>query len=416
MFRYLVIISALASLTSACVGIDDETTTTSSLTLDAEADWAQSGRSPRHTAWNPHEVTITAATVPDLRVLWTCCETGRRTEVALWQGQLFVTNPAVAFESPERRSYVSAFDVDTGALHWRSPLGQAGELGGVGNRPAVGYGRLHAQDENRSFTLDTGTGVRVPGLSGLPGWDIFSSSPVASGRVVYLDIRNVEAEEPEPRQLLAVDDDGATQWIRAVPGRRIREPAIANDRIWTSTSDRQLQAFDLADGSPLWATPDAGDVIGSPAISAGRVLAVVHPNTVVAYRETTGALLWSTPFTGGVVTPNPVPAAAPAVDAQRVYVAIDKAAGGIAVGAFDAATGARHWGVIVGASRRTGLLAVAGGVLYVAAADGQLHALDAATGRTLITLSFPSAVRSPIIGGGRLIVPTDGHGVAVFGL
>jgi outer membrane protein assembly factor BamB len=415
MIRSSLVVAAVVLLTSACAGSDEETTA-SPLVLDAEADWAQSGRSPRHAAWNPHEVVITAATVPDLRVLWACCESSRRTEVALWQRQLFVTNPTVALESPEQRSYVSAFDVDTGALRWRSPLGQAGELGGVGNRPAVGYGRLHAQDENRSFTLDTRTGARVPGLSGLPGWDFFSSSPVAAGRVVYVDVRSVEAQEPGFHQLLAIDDDGALRWSRDVPGRHVREPAIANDRIWTATSDRQLQAFDLADGAPLWTTPDAGDVIGSPALSAGRVLAVVHPNTVAAYRETTGALLWRTPFTGGVVTPSPRPAASPAVDDQRVYVAIDKASGGIAVGAFDAATGARRWGVIVGTSRRTGQLAVAGGVLYVAAADGLLHALDAATGHPVTTLSFPSAVRSPIIGGGRLIVPTDGHGVTVFGL
>jgi hypothetical protein len=59
---------------------------------------------------------------------------------------------------------------------------------------------------------------------------------------------------------------------------------------------------------------------------------------------------------------------------------------------------------------------VAGGVVYVPAADGALTALDAATAHTLTTLTFPSAARSPIVGGGRLIVPTDGHGLTVLGL
>jgi outer membrane protein assembly factor BamB len=162
------------------------------------------------TAWNPYEAAITTSTVGALRTLWTCCETGRRMEVALWQGQVFATNPAPFGElpSPELFSFVSAFDLETGEHRWRAPVGQGGELGGVMNRPAVGYGRLYAQDENRSFTLDTRTGDFAPGLDGLPGLDVASSSPVASRRAVYVDTRSWEGG-PDPRRLVAIADTGA---------------------------------------------------------------------------------------------------------------------------------------------------------------------------------------------------------------
>jgi outer membrane protein assembly factor BamB len=242
--------------------------------------------------------------------------------------------------------------------------------------------------------------------------DVLASSTVAARRAFYLHTDDLDDGENRDR-LRAYGEDGTALWSIPIPGR-VREPAIANDRIWTAVDDRYLQAFDLDSGDALWRTPDAGAVIGSPSISGGRVYAVAYPHTLRAYAETTGDVVWIATFTGGVNTPDPAPPAPPAVDDARVYIAVDKAAGGIAVGAFDAISGVRRWGVIVGTSQRSGLLAVAGGVVYVPASDGTLHALDAATGRTLTTLTFPSAVRSPIVGGGRLVVPTTNHGVTVL--
>jgi outer membrane protein assembly factor BamB len=402
--------TALLLLSAACAV--DDTTAQRELAVEVEADWAQLGRTPRHTAWNPHETAIDAATVGSLSVAWTCCERGRRMDVAVWQGQVFVTNadPYREFPSPTPFALISAFDAATGAELWRAPLGQGGELASVVSRPAVGYGRLFAQDENRFATLSTRTGAFVAGPRGLPAFDVAASSPVASRRGLYLDVDDGSFG----RELRAFTEDGTQRWFQPVPGGRVREPAIASERIWTAVDNSRLQAFAVADGAPLWTTPDSGAVIGSPSISGGRVHAVAYPHTLLTYAETTGALLWTATFTGGVNTPTPAPPDPPAVDDQRVYIAVDKAAGGIAVGAFDARTGARRWGVIVGASRRSGLLAVAGGVVYVPAADGDLTALDAATGRTVTTLRFGGPVRSPAVAGGQLIVPTDGAGVTVL--
>jgi outer membrane protein assembly factor BamB len=411
MSRSLVVFATLAA--AGCAGVDDGAL--SAELTDAESDWAQLGRSPRHTAWNPYETVIDAASVSGLRVLWSCCEPGRRSEVALWQGQVFATNTyRPGPPTPPDVSYVAAFDVASGDVLWQGPPDTAGRLSNPVGQPAVGYGKLFVQDENRFVTLATRDGAFLPTVVGLPNMDVLASSTVAARRAFYLHTDDLDDGENRDR-LRAYGEDGTALWSTPIPGR-VREPAIANDRIWTAVDDRYLQAFDLDSGAALWRTPDAGAVIGSPSISGGRVYAVAYPNTLRAYAETTGDVVWTATFTGGANTPNPPAPSPPAVDDSRVYIGVDKAAGGIAVGAFDANTGVRRWGVIVGTSQRSGLLAVAGGVVYVPAADGTLTALDATTGRTVTTFTFPSAVRSPIVGGGHLVVPTASHGVSVLGL
>lgn len=413
--RSVVLLSLIAAGTGAMAGCleagaADAGERSEIRTLADGADWAQLGRTPRHTSYNPLETAIGVETVARVQPVWTCCERGRRMDVAVWQGQAFVTNAdPPAFPPRASFSFVSAFDAISGAELWEAPIGQGGELGGVSTMAAVGYGRLFAQDENRFATLSTRTGAFVAGPHGLPAFDVAASSPVAARRSVYLDAD----DGTFGRELRAYAEDGTQRWFQLVPGR-VHEPAIANERIWTAVDDRRLQAFALDDGAPLWSTADAGAMIGSPSISAGRVHAVAYPHTLLTYAETTGALLWTATFTGGVNTPTPLPPDPPAVDDERVYIAVDKASGGVAVGGFDARTGARRWGVIVGTSRRSGLLAVAGGLVYVPTADGHLVVLDAATGRTVADLVFGGPVRSPAIAGGQLVVPTDGAGVTVL--
>jgi outer membrane protein assembly factor BamB len=412
MGRSMVIFASLVAV--GCAGADGTSELSAELE-DAESDWAQLGRTPRHLSWNPYETVIDTTTVRELALRWTsCCEPARRSAAALWQGTVFATNTYRPVPTQPGTAFIAAFDAATGAVQWSGPPDVGGRLSNPVGQPAVGYGRLFVQDENRFVTLAAGNGAFVPGPPGLPNLDVLASSPVASRRAVYIHTDDLDDGANRDR-LRAYGEDGTVLWSTPIPGR-VREPAISNGRIWTGVDDRYLQAFDLETGDALWRTPDAGGVIGSPAITDGRVYAVTYPHTLRAYGETTGNVVWTATFTGGVSTPSPAPPSPPAADTQRVYIAVDKAGGGIAVGAFQLVYGTRCWGVIVGDSARSGLVSVAGGVVYVPAADGTLWALDAETGRTITSFAFASAVRTPIVGGGHLVVPTESHGVSVLGL
>jgi outer membrane protein assembly factor BamB len=379
---------------------------------DDGADWAQYGRSPRHISFNPLEDEIVADTVLFLRPVWTCCQQGTRMDVAVWQGRAFVTNadPYEQFPSPDPFALVSARDAATGAELWAAPIGQGGELANVTSHPAVGYGRLFAQDENRFFAASTTTGRFTPAPRGFPGMDYRMSNPVASRRSVYFEVTDVEGEPGDGRVLYAFAEDGTPRWSVAIVGRQ-REPAIANERIWTVAAGDHLVAFDLATGNPRGELPRVDGVLGSPSISGGRVYAVAAPATLHVFDEVRGTLSWTAQLSGDAgAIPEP-----PAVDDQNVYVATDRVGGGIAVAALDARSGARRFTTVVGTGQRSGLLAVAGGVVYAPSSDGRLYAIDRRSGRTVATFRFDGPVRTPAVAGGRLYVPTDGAGVTVLG-
>jgi outer membrane protein assembly factor BamB len=375
------------------------------------ADWAQYGRTPRHTSFNPLESKVVSTTVRDLRPVWTCCQRGTRMDVAVWQDQVFVTNadPATELPSPEPFALVSARDAATGVERWAAPLDQGGALAGVVGHPAVGYGRLFAQDENRFFAVSTTTGAFVSAPAGYPGMDWDLSNPVAARRSVYVETTDLESGPSEGRALRAFGEDGAPRWGVAVVGSG-RQPAIANQRIWTVAHQR-LVAFDLATGNPAGESPPVDALLGSPSIAGGRVYAVAAPATLHVFDEPSGRLLWSAALTGDAgAVPEP-----PAVDDENVYVATDQDGDGIAVTALDARTGRRRFTTVV-SGERSGLLSVAGGIVYVPSQGGELHAIDRAGGRTLATFRFGGPVRTPAVAGGRVFVPTDGAGVTALGL
>jgi outer membrane protein assembly factor BamB len=399
-------------------GVDVTGTRTDSLGVAAAddsgdgADWAQYGRSPRHTSFNPLEDKIGVDTVRLLRPVWKCCPHGTRMDVAVWHGRAFVSNadPYPQFPAPGPFSFVSARDAATGVELWAAPLGQGGELADVVSHPAVGYGRLFAQDENRFFAVSTTTGRFVAAPAGYPAMDYGLSNPVAARRAVYFETTRFEGGPSEGRELRAFAEDGAPRWSVAIVGSE-RQPAIASERIWTVAHHR-LVAFDLASGNPRGESPAVDGLLGSPSISGGRVYAVAAPSTLHAFHEASGSLLWSAALAGDAgAVPEP-----PAVDDQNVYVATDQAGGGIAVAAFDPGSGARRFTTVVGTGQRSGLLAVAGGVVYVPSCDGRLYAVDRSSGRTIATFRFGGPVRTPAVASGRVYVPTEGAGVTVLGL
>lgn len=109
-------------------------------------------------------------------------------------------------------------------------------------------------------------------------------------------------------------------------------------------------------------------------------------------------------------------AQAPALDGSYAYVALNKAGGGIATGAFAISNGARKWGVVVGAGEARSAIALANGVLYLGTKSGKVIAVNAASGATLATFTVPAAVHRIIVAGGRLFVATTTTGVHTFAL
>lgn len=171
------------------------------------------------------------------------------------------------------------------------------------------------------------------------------------------------------------------QWRVATHGDVVSSPVVAGGSVYVGSGDGKLYAIDRETGRVLW-TFDAGSPIASsPAAAqgmvfvgtrAGRFVAVDASNGVQRWQVTTGAdlpLPWGHE-SGDVYTSSPTYA-----DGVVVF-----GAGDGNVYAVDAATGAVRWrSPTRGRVRSTP--AVAGDAVYVGSFDGGVYAFDLRTGR-----------------------------------
>lgn len=388
------------------------------------ADWAQYGRTARRTSYNPLESTLDVSNVANLTTAWTCCASGRpRNAIALWNDRLFVTNTRIETDEQEDGvgyAYVlRALDPATGALLWQAPRPAYFET--FTSDLAVGYGRIHAQHVDYSPLISASTG-RYLGDAGLgPGFDDPIAPPLLKGRTVVSEVAG--AYQPEVGGYVLTirarhADTAAWLWSRRLGDSWTspRTPAFASERVFTVLDDEnRLLALDATTGEDVWMSEPAAGQLGSPAIYGGRVFVLSRPNTVNAYDERTGALLWQTPFTGE--TPTGTPLRAPVVGPDAVYATLNKTSGGVAVGAFDAVTGRRRWGLIVGDEVQTSnIAALANGVLYIGTSSGRLFALDASDGATLGDWQFSAGISGLIVANGRVHLATGAQGVHTLAL
>jgi eukaryotic-like serine/threonine-protein kinase len=182
------------------------------------------------------------------------------------------------------------------------------------------------------------------------------------------------------------------KWAFKTEGPVIASPAVADGVVYVGSLDGFLYAVDQQTGAPKWKRRTGGPITSSPAVADGRVYFNCNDGNFYALKSDTGTVQWRFKTGGerrfqapgihgtrpkGQMMPDPfdIFTSSPAVDQGRVYFG----SGDGNVYALDAATGALRWKFatkdVVHASP-----AVARGTVFVGSWDSYLYALDAATG------------------------------------
>ncbi len=182
------------------------------------------------------------------------------------------------------------------------------------------------------------------------------------------------------------------KWSFHTKGRVIASPAVAGDTVYAASTDGNLYALDLATGAQKWSFHSHGRIASSPAVAGGQVFFESYDGNFYALDAAAGTLKWKKAIPGerrfaaphihgylpaGETMPDPFDfyLSSPVVWKGQVYFG----SGNGNVYALDAATGAQKWafktGDVVHASP-----AIADGTLYVGSWDSWFYALDAATG------------------------------------
>jgi outer membrane protein assembly factor BamB len=185
---------------------------------------------------------------------------------------------------------------------------------------------------------------------------------------------------------------GAVRWTFSTEGPIRGAATVAGGAVFVGSGDGRVYALDEADGRLRWAFETGGAVTSTPAVVGGGVYAASRDGRLYALDAADGRLRWSASF--GDDLPYAwgfdLYLSSPTVAGGAVYVG----SGDGHVYAFDAATGAQRWAFDAGARVRSSP-AVAGGTVYVGSMDGRFFALDAAGGQPRWTFTVDGADDDP---------------------
>ncbi|SFL45095.1 PQQ-like domain-containing protein [Halogranum rubrum] len=343
----------------------------------AVADWSMLQHDAAGTGYNPSANGPTGEVGPR----WVVHTDGPASNIqpSVVNGTLYVGSGKY---SGGGRGVLFAIDTESGAVDWRSDLGDS-----VHTTAAVGDGRVIVvvRDEvnEREFVDDEFSLVAVDADSGEELW----------------------------RTPLSGED---AQWVDVQSG-----VVLAEDHVYLSIfeargnpedSGSAVLAFDVVDGNQVWRHDTTTSSFSIPAVANDSVYATISPNTgegpwsVVSLNVTGGTVRWTTEFANEYRGVPPLPAG------DRVYVP------GPQLAALDAANGSvvRTYNASVYPNSRP---ALAEGTLYYAAGFGEsLTALDLDTGDTRWTTGVTGyeITASPTVGSRHVYVGTVGGTVEAF--
>ena len=254
---------------------------------------------------------------------------------------------------------------------------------GIGGRwlvlvPAVAGGRVYVADaKGRISAYDAASGRSVWRTN--TGADITGGVGTGGGLVV--------AGTEDGVVLALAAETGTVAWRTELSSEVLSSPRVAGGPVVARTLDGKLFGLDAQSGERLWSY-DAGvpslSVRGtsSPVIVSGVAISGFDNGRLAAVRSTTGEVLWEALVSAARgsselerltdIDTEPV------VEGGVVYAASHERA----VAAFEAETGRELWRRAI--ASRSGL-AVDSGLLYVAAIDGSIQALDRLSGGTVWT-------------------------------
>jgi outer membrane protein assembly factor BamB len=290
--------------------------------------------------------------------------------------------------------------------------------------PIIAGGRLYVTDADGDLTaLDANSGNQI--------WRVRVAAPeedsvaigggVAAGdRLLYVTTGFGE--------VLAVDPaNGGLVW-RSEVGSPIRSaPMVVDGRVYAANVQNEGFALDAATGRELWRHTgllESAGLLGgaSPSVTTGAVLVPYSSGEVYALRPESGRVLWSDSLvsltrTEGLASLSDI-GAAPVVDGDLAFVGSN---GGRFV-ALDVRTGARAWEREIGTVHAA---AVSGNTVFVVSLDQQVVALDRTSGAVRWIYQLPRyrnpedrigpiVWAGPVLAGGDLVLASsEGQLIAI---
>ena len=363
--------------------------------------WAQRGRSPRRSSYNPHESVLTADTVGDLQIMW-ATPTGAR-----------FFGPLTGLIVRENRVFVNAgdllaFDRASGSKLW------TGTLPGVSGTPAYAAGSLFSRGENAVEGMRASSGhqtFRFP----VPEMDFTVSNPLtaqlATEAAVFV-LARANANPPLSSAFLFANAarSGASLFPpKELPFSDVADPAAANGNIFVA-GDGLLVVLDAHSGMEQWRRSVKTDNRGlgfGPVVHGGRVF-VPHSFGVSAMDEDTREVLWTQSINGTI-------AGRLAVTFNHVYIVSNVPSGGVLLRAYTVDRGRPAFSAVIGTGKLMGGgISIAANVVYMNHDDGRLFAIHAVTGSVLRVIHLGSGqLSSPAVTAGQAYVTS---GMEVFSL
>jgi outer membrane protein assembly factor BamB len=358
--------------------------TSASLAAAAAGDWTMWGDGPAHNSVNRAETTLSPATVSGLRVVKTYPN---------WDPSIFST------ESPYQlivgnvgysvvggpflvNTYITAFNVFTGAVIWRHRVSINNNSGHY--VPAYSNGVIYIGGDSAMSAYNATNGTKV-WIHYVPVGSIFNQTTVVGG-----DVYATTSHGGTIYDFNAMN--GSVRWKRSpTPGGCCLFGAVAVAGGVAYVLNDALYAYGASSGVLKFKTTP-NNYFETPVVSNGVVYMTTNTN-VIARSASTGGLLWSTRATGtGDVTNSTV-----AVDGATVVVATSRY-----LEAFRASTGTRIWRVDGGSdSSDYAVPAIANGVVYAGSIGNGLQAVNEATGHNYFTSHHPYC-QSPVISHARV--------------
>lgn len=194
--------------------------------------------------------------------------------------------------------------------------------------------------------------------------------------------------------------DGRTRWRTPVPGRLL---TITWDNHWLlcSNDSGDLAALRAADGELVWRVTLGAPLVTAPAAGLDRVYAGLEGGRVVSLALADGSRAWERTLPGRITGLR-------ATDDQLVAGTT-----GRAIFSLDLATGRQRWRWRVGGDV-TGAASSDGRLLFFAARDNVLRAVDARSGNLRWTMDLAARpLGEPQVVAGDVLVPLA-TSVAVF--
>ena len=198
---------------------------------------------------------------------------------------------------------------------------------------------------DRLFTVGAG-GKAVLALdanSGREVWRVMFSAPVTAGVGTDGDMVAVVTQENELVGMVA----GEVRWRQRLTASVYTAPLVAGRRVFVSTADRTVQAFDAENGRRLWSQSRNGDPLvlsqSGVLLAVGNTLVVGLAGRLVGLDPINGSTRWDVPIATGRGT-NEIERLTDLVGpASRVESSICVRAYASAIGCVDAQRGTVVW-------------------------------------------------------------------------